>query len=926
MRNQPTSRLPNALLRQERLLRGWSQQVVGNNVGTDSYTVSRWERGRAQPSPYFRQRLCDLYGKNAQELGLLQEQKNVEAVPLINALSPKPLAQKRGFSPLVSPLLPQSDLPLYWQVPHQRNPFFTGRQHILQQLHRLLGEQYNIALTQSYALSGLGGIGKTQIAVEYAYRFSQDYSAVFWIGAETYENLLASFVSLAHCLDLSEKQEQEQSNVVAATLRWLNTHRDWLLIIDNVEDIEAVKRFLPASQRGALLFTTRLLTMGTLAQNIVVEQMSLEEGLELLLHRSGYFGLETSRQQLSLSDEDVARTLVEAMDGLPLALDQAAAYIEKMQCSLSDFLHLFRLFPVPLLRERDASLDHPVSVSRTFALSFERLQQTNPAAADLLTLCCFLAPDAIPEELIRQGESLLSPPLPPGFSELWQWNALLKDLLIYRLLQRNPQAKTITIHRLLQAVLKEELPEGAQKAWAERAIRLLSQTFSLDQHTLTTDQWPWCEQVLPHALLVMNLAERWHMTFPAYGSLLAKVATYLYQRARYTEAEDFYQRALSLQEQSLGSAHPELAVALTGLANTHHQQGKYQQSEIAYRRALSLVEASLGVDVLQLVAPLQGLAYLSFEMSRYEEAEDLYLQALRLCDQVLVDNHPPLAISLHDLADFYNHQGRYNEAEPLYLRALQIYEEGGRTDHYDGAGLLNSLGLLYLRRGRYTKAEPLFLHSLRIHEQVLGPEHPDVAAIVNNLAVLYRNQGCFQEAEPLLLRAVSIRERIFGPEHPYTAFFVDNLGVLFRKQGRYEEAEPLHLRALQIYERTHESDHCVIANPLSNLVQLRCEQGRYTEAEAWALRALHIREQALGPEHADVAASLVPLAILSREQGKYKQAELLFLRALRIREQVFGPEHPDVGSVLRELADLYGKQGRDEEAERLYQQALALSS
>jgi len=793
----------------------------------------------------------------------------------------------------------------YWQVPSQRNLFFTGREPLLHQLRQLLCQQQPAALTPSIALSGMAGIGKTATALEYAYRYFQDYSAVFWVEAETYENLTVSFVSLAHLLDLPEKRERDQSKVVAAALGWLNTHGDWLLILDNVEDLELVKRFLPAARGGSLLFTTRMPTLFTLAYCIKVEPMPLEEGIQLLLRRSRYGRLDASRHQLSPREEAVVRTLVTAMDGLPLALDQAASYIEKTQCSLSDFLRLFRLFPVQLLHERDRGMDHPVSVARTFALSFEQLQKTNSAAADLLIWCCFLASDAIPEELITQSASMLPPPLQAAASSPWQWNALLSDLLAYSLLRRNQEARMLSIHRLVQTVLKEGLPEATQKHWVQRVVHTLSQAFSLDQHTLNVERWPWCEQVLPHALLAISQAERWQLTSPAYICLLAKTATYLSQRARYPEAEALYQRALSVQEQSQGSAHPELAGVLTGLANTYHKQGKYHQSETAYRRAISLLEADPASDDLHLTFPLQGLAFLCFERSRYQEAEHLYQRVLCLRQQALPEAHPDLATVLGDLAALYDHQGRFQEAEPLLLRALQMREQSLSANHPDLAESLNTLALLYFRRGLYTKAEPLYLRALCIYEQALGPNHPNIGVVLHNLSVLYRNQDRDAEAEPLVLRAVLIREHIFGPDHPYTAFFVDNLAVLYRKQGRYQEAEHLHRRVLQIYEQTHEPDHPVIADTLSNLVQLFCEQGREKEAQALALRALRIREQAYQPNHPYRGKALHNLATVYFKQGRHQEAETLYLRALQIFEQALSPGHPDTARLRDELATLY---------------------
>src|SRR5579859_3196231 len=552
-------------LRQERLRRHLSQEALAEALGVSAKSICRWEREQAVPQASVRLHLCRFFHLPPQDL----------------------------FGDAELQLLPA-----YWQLPCPRNPFFIGREALLQHLHHLLSPQRNGSLSQTTALSGLGGIGKTATALEYAYRFFQEYQAVFWLAAETAEGLTSGFMTLAQTLGLP--QEQEQSKAVGAVLRWLNTHAGWLLVYDNVEDLGLIKGLQPTARRGSLLFTTRLQTLGTLAACVEVEPLPVEEGMQMLLRRSGSLGLKTAGHQGSAEELKAAQALVEAMDGLPLALDQAAAYLQKTQSSVSQFLSLFQQFPVPLLYERDCGLEHPISVARTFALSFEQLQQTNPVAAELLTLCCFLAPEAIPERLLTQGASLLTPSLRAAASSPWRWNDLLSDLLAYSLLRRHPQTRTIMFHRLIQMVLKEGLPEAAQKEWACRVVLLMDQAFSLDQHTLNVEQWPWCEQVLPHVLLVIAQAARWQLTLPEYGSLVAKTATYFYQRARYAEAEKFYQRGLCLQEESLGPVHPELAGILTGLAHTYHQQGHYQESEIAYRRAVSLLEENLTSDGLSL--------------------------------------------------------------------------------------------------------------------------------------------------------------------------------------------------------------------------------------------------------------------------------------------------------------------------------------
>ncbi len=235
------------------------------------------------------------------------------------------------------------------------------------------------------------------------------------------------------------------------------------MLSDNVADLELVKRALPATRGGSLLFTTRLHTLGTLAHRILLEPLSVEEGRHLLLRRAGYAGPDTAEERLAPIDEAACSGLVLAMDGLPLALDQAGAYIAQTHTSVSAFLHLFQQDPCQLLGERDAHAEHPCSVVHTFTRAFERLQQANPAAAELLSLCCFLAPEAIPEALLTEHPAHLGPALSAVVAHPLQFNALCQDLLASSLLRRDGQTHTLTIPPLVGAILRGSMPEEAQR-------------------------------------------------------------------------------------------------------------------------------------------------------------------------------------------------------------------------------------------------------------------------------------------------------------------------------------------------------------------------------------------------------------------------------------------------------------------------------
>src|SRR5581483_7661363 len=364
-------------LRQERIRRNWRQQDLADQLGTTVVTIQRWERGSHQPSAYFRIKLCALFGKSAEELGLVPEG------PLATPPETVMGSPVKTFS---LPSLPaSSDL---WSVPYSRNPFFTGREELLHTLHEQLHQQHTLALTQSWAISGLGGIGKTQIALEYAYRYRQNYRTVLWTSAATRETLLSGLVTIADLLQLPQIEERDHNRVIGAVKQWLTSHQQWLLILDNADDLTVLHDVVPMELEGHLLLTTRAQALGALAQRLEVETIAMAEATLFLLHRAKLLAPEMFLDQASDEQLATAEALAIEMDFLPLALDQAGAYIEEMGCSLPAYLKLYRTHRKALLQRRGLlPTSHPEPVATTWSLSFEKIEQTNPAAAELLRLC-----------------------------------------------------------------------------------------------------------------------------------------------------------------------------------------------------------------------------------------------------------------------------------------------------------------------------------------------------------------------------------------------------------------------------------------------------------------------------------------------------------------------------------------------------------
>lgn len=298
------------------------------------------------------------------------------------------MLQEGAFLParLSTPSLPQ-----IWNIPYPRNTFFTGRNEVLMRLSNALAADQ--ALSQPQAISGLGGVGKTQLALEYAYRHRQDYHAVLWAQADLSETLITSFLSIAFLLNLPEKNIQESAQIVVAVKRWLQTHTSWLLILDNADDLKLARDFLPPIVDGHIILTTRAQAIGSFARHLGVDTFSVEQGIVFLLRRSGLLGPDMPLETISKSEQVIARTIGEEMGWLPLALDQAGAYIEETGCRLIDYVHIFQRRRADLLAERRGQIDsHPELVATTWSLSFKRVEKYSPVAAELLRLCAFLAP------------------------------------------------------------------------------------------------------------------------------------------------------------------------------------------------------------------------------------------------------------------------------------------------------------------------------------------------------------------------------------------------------------------------------------------------------------------------------------------------------------------------------------------------------
>ncbi len=828
------------------------------------------------------------------------------------------IRELQSSTPSNVPSFPEA-FPQFWNIPHRRNPLFTGREAIIESISASLSKQQAVVLAQ--AISGLGGIGKTQTALEYAYRNHDNYRAALWVRADSPEVLHADFAAIAEVLQLYKVKEQDQSIAVKAVKRWLQENSNWLLIIDNVEKPEIVDDLLPAHHHGHVLLTTRSQTTGPAAQRINLEKMLPHVGALFLLRRTQILRYDQSMDETTPEARRTARDISIALDGLPLALDQAGSYIESAECGLQGFLERYQQRRAELLQNRGRLAiqgDHPISVYTTLELCFGQVAHASTAARDLLQLCAFLYADSIPEEIFSAGASDLSRALRSIAGDPLKFDAAIIELRKYSLIRRNPELHTLTIHRLIQAILKDRMSSASRRQWAERTVRAVNHAFP----DVTFENWQACERLLPHAQICAGYIEAWNMQFPEAIRLLEQLGRYMRDRALFTEAEPFLTRALAMQQQQEDVAASSVAQTLHNLAFLYYNQGKYDRAEKLFQQALAICEKDTTLEYPEMVQCLDGLSVVYLDNGKYALAEEYCKRSLAISKRILGPRHAQVAECVNNLAEVYRLTGNYAQAEPLFKQAITIWEEALGSERPDVAQALNNLALLYYHQKKYQQAEPLYQRALTIWENTLGPKHQYVAFAFNNLAALYLAQDNYSQAEVFYQKALALRREILGVEHPDVAQSLSNLALLYTRLGKYKEAKPIQEQSLSIREKALGSEHPDLAFSLNNLGLLYYELGDYAQALTLTQRAFEIREKVLGPEHADLVTSLGNIARYYQALGNFNKAEQFFNRAASLCEHILGADNIQFTQILTNLALLYIYQGRYSEAESLCNRVL----
>jgi tetratricopeptide (TPR) repeat protein len=745
--------------------------------------------------------------------------------------------------------------PQVWGGVPPRNSNFTGRVDLLEQIHETL-QQHTPSTLVPQPLFGLGGIGKSQVAVEYAYRNQFDYELVWWIQADDEQSIRRSLTSLARRLRLAESDDaQEIVDGVLDTLRVGKPHRDWLLIYDNAPEPAIVQRYLPSGP-GDVLVTSRSRSWSGLTNAIEVDVFTPQESMALL------------RGRWPDLTEERALTLAEELGHLPLALEQAVAVHQQTGMPFDDYLRALKNNP-RLILDEGTPANYPRTVAAALGLAYESVKKTSPAAAYLLELCSFLSSHPIAIPLLARGRDRL--PVAELRDDILLRRAI-RDLGRYALVQLDSGRDFIRVHSLIRAVLRDSIPTEERTAVQNAAHAVLAEA----NPGLPDDpnNWPQHSQIAPHVIpagLILSIENN-------VRRVVLDQIRYAWAIGDYATSRDLGQQAVESWRASCGPDDELTLVAARHLANSLRTLGEYPEARALNEDTLRRMTRSLGADHEHSLATAGNFAADLRLSGEFRRALELDEDNLRRARSVL------------------------GERDPFTLRAL------------------NNLAVDHRILGDFRRALELDEENILLKRDIYGEDHPTTLLSYSNLMRDLHGLGQFQRGLALAREKLPVYEEKAPADHGHLLLAKRNMAILLRRAGHHDEAvrysRELYDSCRKKFGRHHEHTQSAMVT-LSNALRV---VGETEKALKYGQDALSFYRELLGPEHAFTLACQTNVAILLRLLDRNEEAMALNDEALAMFMSILGEDHPHTMSSANTKANSLAAAGRVDEARALGEQ------
>ena len=776
-------------------------------------------------------------------------------------------------------------------------------------------------------MTGLGGVGKTQIALELAYRTQQSRPecSIYWIPATNFETLQRTYLHIAQQLRLPGLEE-EGADVKKLLKDYLcdSSAGQWLLILDNADDIDMwfgkskgdigpcrLSDYVPWSRTGSVLFTTRFQKVASklAMQNVIrVPEMGEARGLELLNERLVHKSL--------LQDREQAALLLKQLVYLPLAIVQAASHINANCLStLADYISLLTAKEeemIDLLNEefeddwRPHNTTNPVAA--TWLISFEQVQRINPLATDILSFMACIEPTEIPESLL---------PLPLAASRK-AWVESIGILEGYAFVTRRP-TKSFHLHRLVHLATRNWLRKiGRLSEWTLTTLTRLEEIFPNDDHT-NREKW---KTYLPHALGLLRKDEV--QGVKQRYELLYKVSMCLLADGRTTEAVQYLEEHCNWHKRKYGKEHPSRLASQHELACAYHANGQIKQALELLVHVVAVRERTLAEEHPSRLASLHALAMAYQANGQVKPAVELLEHVVAVQERTLAEEHPSRLVSQQVLAKVYQANGQIKQALELLVHVVAVWQTILAEEHPDRLASLYALAMAYHANGQIKQAVELLEHVVAVRERTLAEEHPSRLASLYALAMAYLGNGQIKPAVELLEHVVAIQKRTLAKEHPNQLASLYALGTAYQANGQTKQAVELLEHVVAVQKRALAEEH---PNQLASLHVLALAyraNGQIKQAVEVLEHVVAVRERTVAEEHPSRLASQHELAMAYHANGQIKQALELLEHVVAIEKRILAEGHPSRLASLHALAMAYQANGQIKPAVELLEHVVAV--
>ena len=798
--------------------------------------------------------------------------------------------------------------PVIWGSVPQRNKNFTGREALLDKLRERVLRK-DTAAVLPHAMHGMGGVGKTQLAVEYAYRYARDYEVVWWISADQPGLIRSTLAGLAPRLGLTGLAPGRVEDAVSAVLDALRRGKPkdrWLLIFDNADQPEQIRSFMPSGP-GHVIVTSRNRRWDQVADAIEVDVFSREESQKFL-----------DRRDPGIAARDADR-LAEALGDLPLALEQAASLLTETVMTPKTYLDLLEEQASRVLGERPSTTDYPLPVAAAWSVSVTKLRAQTPSAMELLQRCAFFGAAPIPLELLERGRYVLGPPMQETLRDPILMGRAVRALGRYSLARIDNYRRTLQVHRVIQILLREELPEKDQYKLRHEVHLLMAAADPGDPDTI--ENWPKYEELLAH----LGPSEAVTCRTKEVRQLTQNIVRYLYITGNYTAALESANHALTRwiddsDKKDPGENDSHVLIMSRLKAQVLRGLARYKESYDMTANIMPHMQRVLGEDHEETLILMNGHCVDLRARGEFKASQEFTEKTLERHRAVFGIEHPRTFVAMNNLAEDLELNGNYTSARELNQ---QIYDEKrifyGHDDHPTVLYALNALARTLREQGNYSEALEMAAQAYAgyqelVQTKVLAEGHPWVLGCAVDLAVARRAAGAITQSLELAQDAYDRYRRAFGADHTATLAAAICLGNAQREAGEFKHAETLLEDTLRRYRSVLGSDHPYTLSCAVDLAIAKRHQGDSDSARRLLADAREGLTDRLGAEHHCSLACTADLATTLAELGEAKQAAELEKEALPRFQTALGPDHPSTLACMANLSLNLKALGQDQQA------------